>query len=220
MHNLTRDLLDDLRLRIISFQFAPGEKINEAHISRQLGISRGPVREALRILEKEGLIVYVPRKGTSISHTSLEDYEEIIGAREMIECYAIDILREKKIKDLSGVKATLDKVRDMPVPTSHSTPEEKFAYIKANVLFHINLVEATGNSLLIQYYSTVFNKFAKYEFGYTEDFRLTTIQIKEHRQILEAILDGKYNQAKQYLSKHIRSRAKTIGAKIRSNRGS
>jgi DNA-binding GntR family transcriptional regulator len=73
VNNLKKYLLNDLRLRIVSGELTSGQKINEVHLSILFGISRGPLREALRILENEGLVAYKARKGTYSTNTSMGD---------------------------------------------------------------------------------------------------------------------------------------------------
>jgi DNA-binding GntR family transcriptional regulator len=211
---LTRSLLDDLRVGIVSGQFAPGEKVNESQLSSDLGISRGPLREALRILEKERLVVHIPRRGTFITETSLDDFTEIYQVREMIESYAIDILKESGIKELPLVTSALHEALGQSAPTPDSTPEERLAFIRGNAGFHIKLVESTGNSRLIQYYASISNNIARYTSKYTDLRLMSASQEKEHREILEAINKGSYSKAKNCLLKHIRSVAEGIKVRI------
>lgn len=213
--NITRDLLNNLRLQIICGDFEPGHKINEVHLSRQMGISRGPTREALRILENEDLVFYVPRKGVFVTKTSLDNFVELYHSREMIECYAIDILKEKKIKNSTLLSASIEKSLSQTALSSDSTPQEKFNFVKRNIAFHASLVESAQNSILTNFYTTVFNKLALYIFKYTDPQLMNTEQVKEHIQIMECVNNGSYKKAKDYVSKHIRSISQMIEVKIK-----
>ena len=90
---LTRSLVDDLRTLIIMGDFAPGSKINEIRLASDLGISRSPLREALRTLGNERLIMNIHRRGSFVTETSQKDLAEMFQIREMIECYAITLLK-------------------------------------------------------------------------------------------------------------------------------
>jgi len=84
-----------LRKQIITGEIAAGQRINETDLAARLKISRPPIREALRILENEHLVINSPRKGTNVTTISIEDLENIYQTREMLECYSIDILKAK-----------------------------------------------------------------------------------------------------------------------------
>ena len=78
-------VLDTIRRRIFTGEFRPGQKINESEIAVNLGISRSPVREAFRILERDGLITTLPRKSSYITDISLQDLEELFEIRKLLE---------------------------------------------------------------------------------------------------------------------------------------
>ncbi|MBW2005818.1 MAG: GntR family transcriptional regulator, partial [Deltaproteobacteria bacterium] len=88
IRSLMNVVLDNIRKRIFTGEFRPGQKINESEIAVNLGISRSPVREAFRILERDGLITTLPRKGSYITDISLKDLEELLKKKKILECYA------------------------------------------------------------------------------------------------------------------------------------
>ncbi len=81
--------LDAIKQRIINHEMKPGEPINEGALSRELGVSKTPVREALQQLEKEGFVENIPGKGAFVSRISIQDVRETFEIREMLECEAI-----------------------------------------------------------------------------------------------------------------------------------
>jgi GntR family transcriptional regulator, gluconate operon transcriptional repressor len=85
-----------LRERILTGDFAMGERLNEAGIARQLGISRGPVREALKELRAEGLVLEAPRRGAFIVELTAKDVAEIYELRAAIETGAVRVLMARK----------------------------------------------------------------------------------------------------------------------------
>ena len=111
-------MVEYLRVHIISGTFAPGQKLNEIELGNRFNISRAPLREAFRLLENEHLVMSIPRKGCYVRELSLEDCQEIFQVREMIECFAVDILRSKGITKLPGVIAAIEKMAKLPIPKS------------------------------------------------------------------------------------------------------
>jgi len=98
--SVTDSVTQYLRKQIITSELAAGQRLNETNLASHLSISRPPIREAFRILENEHLVVNIPRKATYVSDISIEDLQEVYQAREMLECYAIDLLKDKNISDL------------------------------------------------------------------------------------------------------------------------
>ncbi len=80
---------DALRQAIISGRWSPSSRLHEVRIAQQMGVSRAPVREALRQLEEEGLVRSEPNRGTFVTELSIRDIEEIQRLREVLECFAL-----------------------------------------------------------------------------------------------------------------------------------
>ena len=211
---LTRSLVDDLREKIIIGEFVPGQKINEIQLASTLGISRSPLREALRVLENERLIVSIPRRGSFVTQISLEDLKEAYQIREMIECYAIDLLKENQIKELPGVISCADKATVLDEPLEGDPPKVKLAYLAGMANCHYALIESTGNNRLFQLYQTVHSSINRYIF--LNAFREGVLRHgrEEHHQILECIQRGKYAEAKTAMRTHIRFSAGQLKIKM------
>ena len=92
--NVTSSILQFLREKITVGELKPGHKLNELSLSADLGVSRPPLREAFRILERDHLVLNIPRKGTYVTELSAKDFADISQTREMIECYCIDLFNE------------------------------------------------------------------------------------------------------------------------------
>jgi len=213
---LTRSLVDDLREKIIIGELVPGQKINEIQLASNLGISRSPLREALRVLENERLIVSIPRKGSFVTRISLEDLEEAYQIREMIECYAIDLLQENQTMELPRVISCADKTSMLDAPLEADPPKVKLAYLAAMADYHYALIESTGNIRLFQLYQTVHSSINRYIF--LNAFLKGALQHRkeEHYQILECIKRGKYDEAKTVMRTHIRFSADQLKIKMKS----
>ena len=108
--SLTAVVLDDIRRRILTGGFRPGERITESEVAAKLGISRSPVREAFRVLEREGLIATLPRKGSFITEISPEDVEELFELREILECHAVDCIKKRAVKSPDEVFGLFEEV--------------------------------------------------------------------------------------------------------------
>lgn len=202
---LTKSLIAHLRGKIIRGELAPGERINEAQLAYDLGISRSPLREALRVLEKEHLITSIPRKGSIVTNVSIEDLEELYVMRDMIECYALDIFERKKVTELPHVTAAIANPRTLVVPTESEPAETKIAYIEAMAEFHLKFVESSGNRRLFEFYQMIHSDINRYVFLNAFLQGAMEHRVQEHHMILKLIKKGQYGKAEQLIRSHIKS---------------
>ena len=187
-----------LMVHIITGHLAPGSKLNETELASELEISRPPLREAFRRLENERLVVSIPRKGCYVTGISLENCREICQVWEMIELFAIDLLRSNVHKDFKEVNAVLSK--DIgPFLSSSSDPYQRFEYLIMISSFHVKLVESAQNVTLTQLYKSILPCLARYQSMFISDYAP-----EEHQTIMRLIQDSNYQEAKKLLRKHIR----------------
>jgi DNA-binding GntR family transcriptional regulator len=201
--NVTGSVLQVLRNKIITGELKSGQKLNESTVSSSLGISRPPLREVFRMLEKDHMVINIPRKGTYVAELSIKDFEELSQIREMMECYAIDLLKTSNIRNLPKVTVALNKALSLPMSNNSVDPEELLNRIKVILDFHTSLVESTGNSRLAYNYHSISLNLARYQFLYFYTSGAAQHSLDDHAKTLEFIRDGNFDQAKEELRKHI-----------------
>jgi DNA-binding GntR family transcriptional regulator len=207
--------LKHLRAHIITQALAPGQKLNEIDLSTSLGISRAPLREAFRILEREHLVVSIPRKGCLVTGLSMKDCADIFGVRAMMESTAIDLLESRRIKELPSVAAALEKTARLKSPDGNEA-FAKFDYLRAIADYHIKLVETAGNVRLNQLYMAIIPGLARYQALYTYIPGLMGKSQEEHERILNLLKKGNYSKAKALLRSHINKFVGLIENELRS----
>lgn len=191
-----------LRARIISGELPSGQKLNEVELAAELDVSRPSLREAFRILEQKHLIMSVPRKGSYVAELSVEDFKALYHAREMIECYAIDLLELTGKTELPEVEATIEITSQLVLPPDDD-PQKKLEHLQALILFHYRLVEACENKHILRFYGTIASNLARYQFFYLYQANLNTDSYEDHKTILDHIGRGEYSEAKIILKRHI-----------------
>jgi DNA-binding GntR family transcriptional regulator len=202
---ITRALVQHLREQIIMGILPPGSPLIENQLALELGISRPPLREALRVLESEGLIKNVPRKGSLVSELSIDDFVEATQIRIMIELFAVDLLQEKNIRNCSLLDRYLEGPDILFPPSESDPPEKKLAKLTNSRLYHSKIIEATGNLKLIQFYSTIFYTIERYQFFYAFGAKSAKDSgMEDHMAVIEYIAKGDYEKAKIRLRKHIK----------------
>lgn len=200
---VTENIIEFLRFQIISAELKPGQRLSEAVLREHLSVSSAPLREAFRLLEREGLVISIPRKGSYVSDICLEDCREIYEARGMMECFSVSLFEAKGVRDLPEVASCLDAHHANQEPID-SSPQERYKYILARHRFHIKLIEASENRTLCSLYSNIFSRLLRYQYMYHLDFdpELTRRLADDHSRILEAISRGEYEESRQSLWRH------------------
>ena len=133
-----------LREAILKGDLKPGERLMELQLAAKLGVSRTPIREAIRMLEQEGLAVTMPRKGAEVAKMTLKDMEDVLEIREALDELAVRIacekITEEQLKKLIAVKEEFEA-------NTKSGDLKKIA--ESDVLFHDIIYMATGNPKLV-----------------------------------------------------------------------
>ena len=198
---VTQSVAQFLRESIITGDLGPGKKLNELELSSRLGVSRPPLREAFRLLENEHLVASIPRKGCYVTDVSVQDCEQIFEAREMIECYAIELLKAKNIRDLPHVESAIVSASHFSKPPAGSQkemiPHNPFPH------FHVRLVESTRNHWVIRFFNSIASSLARYQFMCTYVPGVPDQAQEQHHQILGFVKRGDYDLAKEFLRSHI-----------------
>ena len=175
-------VLGELRRRIAAGELRPGEKLVADQIGLELGVSRVPVREAIKVLEGEGQVVTEPHRGYFMAELSLDDLREIYRMRELLEAEALRSAVER-IDD-----AGLGEVEGLLDETDAANERGELAeYAAANRRFHFAVYSASGRAPLVRTIGQLWDASEAYRalFANSEDHRAAAA--RDHRAILEAL---------------------------------
>jgi len=196
--SLSQDLAGRIRIEILTEQLAPGAKITEQHFSQKYGVSRTPVREALRSLEAEGLIEMVPNRGAFIVGLSEAEIKDLYTLRESSEMQAVRWATERRTKE--EMEALEESVDFMEFYTERLDTKRMRSI---NAGFHHRIAEAAHNRILLEDLSRM-QEYLRYSvrvLPYRES-DLPAI-LKEHRAIFAAIKNGDPESGAAAMQKHI-----------------
>jgi DNA-binding GntR family transcriptional regulator len=210
---VTEGLVQYLRDKIVTGELKAGQKLNESHLSVHIGVSRPPLREAFRILEHERLVESIPRRGARVTDLSMEDLQHIYGAREMIECYAMDLLGAKGTKDFPMLDSALAAAGALS-PPFNGNPKQQLVFYKTFSDFHVKLVESAGNYWLTHLYRAISANLARYQFMYFYIEGAAERSSSDHRKIMDHLKKGLYDGAKDCLRAHIFGIAELLKKRI------
>src|SRR5947207_1026080 len=146
-----------LREEILSNRLPPGTELQELALSQRLGVSRGPIREALGRLAAEGLVTLRPRRGAVVHSLSSEDFLQAYQVREALEALAIRLavprLTAQELEELEALADTMATCAE----SGHVTE-----FFEANAVFHERLVDASGNTKLQEIYRRLAGQMHRY----------------------------------------------------------
>jgi DNA-binding GntR family transcriptional regulator len=213
--NLTLKMDTDLPLRDVVFQtlreailrgeLEPGERLMELPLAQKLGVSRTPIREAIRMLELEGLAVTVPRKGAEVARMTLKDMEDVLEIREVLDELAVKLAIEKisaeQLELLRVVKKEFER-------NTKSRDVRKIA--ESDVQFHDIIYEATDNPKLVGMLSNFQAQAYRYRVEYLKDATSYPVLIREHEAIVEAIETKDAKKAMQAMHDHVTNQALAV----------
>lgn len=198
--SLREQIEQQIRTAILNGSFGPGEHLVETTIAEELGVSRAPVREALSALEREGVILYVPRKGYFVVDFTAKDIEEIYSLRLMLEIGAlrrsIHRFSRSAIDEMQQIVDDLgEAVRDGRSQNEVATLDLAFHELICQQGDHSRLYSA-WNSMRLQTWLLI-GLTSKTEYDHPEQPR------EFHQEILDAILDQDLDRAESLLRSHI-----------------
>jgi DNA-binding GntR family transcriptional regulator len=141
-----------LRREILAGALVPGERLVEEQVTRRFGISRAPLREALRLLAQQGMVEHLPRRGVRVATLSALDAEELFEVRDVLERFAISRALPCTPADLHVVRAELATMRRA------ATTGDLLELADAHRRFHVELVALAGHRQLLQAYEPILLK--------------------------------------------------------------
>jgi DNA-binding GntR family transcriptional regulator len=192
-------VLAELRRLIASGEMRPGQQIVQDALAADLGVSRVPVREALKVLEAEGLVTYQPHHGYLVAELSLSDLLEVYRIRELLEAEAVRAaLPLMTGADVERLEEAERDIRQAAASTA------VFAMAQANRRFHFALIAACGMPRLVRIIEVLWDTTDVYRSVYfTEQVNRDRVN-GEHRELVEAVRAGRADLTLEVLDAHRR----------------
>lgn len=199
-HRPLREIVyEQLKLQILTGKITPGTRMMEVELADEMGVSRTPVREAIRKLEKEGLVTIEPRRGAYASDISVKDMVDTLEVREDLEGLAAAMAVERMTDD--QLEELLQITRKYSEAIKNSDTEKIISYDEA---FHKYIVACSGNKTLIQLSETVQELALRFRYLFYDDFSRYENMPVEHRIIIDAIKGGDAETARQIAEDHVK----------------
>lgn len=213
---LRDEVVGILRNAIVTQVLKPGERLMQVQLADEIGVSRTPLREAIRILELEGLVIVVPHKGAYVADVSMKDINEVYEVRFALEMLAVSLAAERITdKELDALERQL--LSECKVEGSRDCELNNTAYIDGT--FHDIIYQAAHNQCLV--------RFANILQEQLQQLRATSLilpdrdkaALEEHKQIAEALAEHNGKLASRLTREHIKNAKRAIIIGMKENTG-
>lgn len=201
-----RDVVfNTLRHAILKGELEPGERLMEIALAQKLGVSRTPIREAIRKLELEGLVVMVPRKGAEVADITEKDLRDVLEVRTALEELSIELAMKNMNDDDYKQLAEANKLF-----AKDSEGDDLIKIAEADVAFHELMYMATGNKRLIQIINNLREQMYRYRLEYIKDKSTHARLVDEHNRIIDAMVKNDVAAAKAAIKLHVENQEENI----------
>lgn len=208
-----RDVVfNTLRQAILRGELKPGERLMEIQLANKLGVSRTPIREAIRKLELEGLVITIPRKGAEVAQITEKSLRDVLEVRRVLEELAVslacDRMSEEELESLRWA------AREFKKTLAYSDVTQ---VAEADVKFHDIIYHATGNERLVQLLFNLREQMYRYRVEYLKRKESHPRLLAEHEQIVEMLARRDKAEATKVVCAHIDNQVQAVADTIRMN---
>lgn len=198
-HRPLREIVyEELKMQILTGKITPGTRMMEVELAESMGVSRTPIREAIKKLEQEGLVIIEPRKGAYASQISVKDMVDILEVRQDMEGLAAHMaayrMTPKQMRELERISISYNKA------VAESNVSDM---IKYDTDFHNLIVESCDNSILTMMINQLQELLLRFRYVYYDNLKHAEKMPSEHSMIMEAIKDGRSDAARASAEMHI-----------------
>ena len=207
-----RDVVfNTLRQAILYGRLQPGERLMEITLANQLGVSRTPVREAIRKLEIEGLVLMIPRKGAQVAPITEKDLNDVLevrlGLEELAMNYACQRVNEEQLEQIRLAQVNFE---------ANLKAGELGHLASADEEFHDLIYQATGNRRLMQMINNLREQIYRYRIEYLKDVNVGKDLNEEHTELYHALRTRDSKRALKCMKKHIKNQQEAIVKSLRA----
>ena len=208
---LREQVYDTMKKQILTGEIQPGARLMEIDLSEKLGVSRTPIREAIRKLEEEGLVILESRKGARVSPVTAQDMEDVLLVREDLEGLAAALAAQAITEQDIGYLEVMWEEYEQAIRS-----ENMDQIIALDADFHKRIVSLSRNKLLMSFSASAQDQALRFRYLYyvDQDTRAEHMP-EEHREIIQALASRDSQRARQVAEEHIRRLRNDVSRMIR-----
>jgi DNA-binding GntR family transcriptional regulator len=187
-----------LKDKIIRGIYGPGEKLNERDIAQLVNVSRTPIREALRVLEYEGFVTNISKRGVSVKKYSPEELDTLHKMLIRLEGLAVEMAAPKLTgDDLADLQKMTKRLESLALKRSYSD------YLTLNIEFHLFFARKTGSGELLEAISQLRKRIFRFAYAQVMSDHLTGQYLKDHQDLIDALRGKIKEKPEKIMGRHI-----------------
>lgn len=206
-----RDVVfNTLREAILKGELKPGERMMELQLASKLGVSRTPIREAIRMLEQEGLAVTIPRRGAEVAKMTEKDMQDVLQIRDALDELAASLAcKAITAEELEELKRTMREFED------YTKTGDVKRIAEADVRFHDIIYKATRNPKLENMLNNLREQMYRYRVEYLKNEKSYPTLVREHSQMVEGLCKRDEKMVIDAMHTHVENQANAVKEMIR-----
>ena len=206
-----RDVVfNTLRQAILKGELKPGERLMEIQLAQKLGVSRTPIREAIRKLELEGLVLMIPRRGAEVARISEKSLKDVLEVRRSLEELAIELACQRMTEEDMQALEEAQKAFKAAIEQG-----DAMKIAETDEAYHDVIYYSTRNKRLVQILNNLREQMYRFRLEYIKDADKRQILVVEHDYILKAIRSRHVAEAKKAIREHIDNQEITVSKNIK-----
>jgi DNA-binding GntR family transcriptional regulator len=191
------DIADDLRVAIVNGVFPPGHKLVHEELAARFGVSRIPLREAIRTLVGEGLVQSVPGRGTFVTELDIAEIDEIYDLRKLVEpSFAEHVVQRCSRADISRLRSMTEQMDRIDELGSEG-------WSRVNFAFHLDMYRLAGLPVRYEVISRLYHQLEPYSRFYVHSTHALDRVQAEHKAMVAALADGDATELAHKIHAHI-----------------
>lgn len=217
---LKMDMNSDLPLRDVVFttlrdailkgELKPGERLMEIHLANKLGVSRTPIREAIRMLEQEGLAITIPRKGAQVARMTEKDLMDVLEIRDALDKLAVtDACERMTPEHFEELEAAMENFTEV------TKSRDVRAIVSADEEFHNVIYKAADNPKLWHIIANLKEQMYRYRYEYVKQDKDYSDLVKDHSAIIEGLKNKDVKYVQSVMHEHLKNQVDSVKKVIR-----
>ena len=208
---LREEVFNTLRDQILKGELSPGDRLMEIHLAEKLGVSRTPVREAIHLLEREGLAVTIPRRGAQVARMTEKELSNVLEIREVLDELAVTKACANVTDEV--INKLNSNVVDFREAVKSGDPKK---IVEADEHFHNIIYETADNPRLLSIIDNLKEQMYRFRFEYIREEKNYEKLIEEHKRLIEGLKAGDVEEVKAAMHTHLKNQVDAVRRIIRS----
>ncbi|MGN0240520.1 MAG: GntR family transcriptional regulator [Candidatus Weimeria sp.] len=199
-----------LRDAILKGELQPGERLMEIHLANKLGVSRTPIREAIRMLEKEGLAVTIPRKGAQVAQMTEKDLLDVLEIRDALDELAVsDACKRMEKEDFEQLEKAMNDFVEV------TKTKDVRAIVEADEAFHNVIYSSTKNPKLWHIIKNLKEQMYRYRYEYVKQDKDYNDLVEDHSKIVDGLKRKDVDYVRAVMHNHLQNQVDSVSRVIR-----